>query len=296
MKGVFRKTSAPILVPVVLLAVLVFASWFFSSTSWSGAKEEDVLAKVGDFVITNQDLNEMMTKFQAFRKEKPFEPEEKKRLLDSLVKSALVAQEAEKLNLDKDPAVQSKLKLARMEVLVREYVTSQPAAKVKVSDEEVNDFMKQAPNMIPRESLMLREVVVKTEGEAKEVAKELKKGMSVVKLANERSIDPASKRYGGKLPPVSKGDGKLPKAVEEAVFKLKVGEFTAPMQTEKGWTVFFLEERKERTQKEVDALNKKAKEKIEKLIQNNKLEGVLEKAAADASSRVKVEKHYDRIK
>ena len=290
MKKVFRRT-----VVSTLLLALVFAG-IWSVKVWSQTKQDEVLAKVGDVVITSHDLDEMVKKYQAVRKGKPFGTEEKKWVLDTLVKSVLIAQEAEKLKLDKTPDVQAKLKIAKIEVLTREYITTQAVPKVKVTDQEVEDYMKQFPDLIPKESLMLREVVVKTEEEAKDVVKELKKGTSVTKLANERSIDPGSKRYGGQMQPVSKGSGKLPGNAEEAVFKLKVGEFTSPIKTDKGWVVFFLEERKERSPKEVEQLTKKVKEKVEKIVQGNKLEAIVDGIVGEVSKQTKVEKHYDRIR
>ncbi len=290
MKKVFRRS-----VVGGLLLVLVFAG-VWSVKVWSQTKQDEVLAKVGDVVITSRDLDDMVSKYQAFRKGKPLGVEDKKGVLDNLVKTVLIAQEAEKLKLDKAPDVQAKLKIAKIEVLAREYISTQAVPKVKVTDQEVQDYMKQFPNLIPKESLMLSKVVVKTEEEAKDIVKELKKGTPFTKLANERSIDTGSKRYGGQMPPVSRGDGKVSKDIEEAVFKLKTGEFTNPIKTDEGWAVFFLREKKERTPQEMERLTKTVKEKVEKIVQGNKLEVIVDGVVADVSKQTKVEKYYDRIK
>ncbi len=290
MKKVFRRS-----VVGGLLLALVFAG-VWSVKVWSQTKQDEVLAKVGDVVITSRDLDDMVSKYQAFQKGKQLGVEEKKGVLDNLVKTVLISQEAEKLKLDKAPDVQAKLKIAKIEVLAREYIATQALPKVKVTDQEVVDYMKQFPNLIPKESLMLGKVVVKTEEEAKDVVNELKKGTPLTKLANERSIDTGSKRYGGQMPPVARGDGKLPKDVDEAVFKLKVGEFTNPIKTDEGWAVFLLREKKERTPQEMERLTKTVKGKVEKIVQGNKLEAIVDGIVADISKQTKVEKYYDRIK
>jgi len=282
-------------VVTILLITLAFGFGLWSMKSWSQVKQDEVLARIGDTVITNHDLNEMMSKFEPFRKGKPFEMEEKKQLLDGLVKNILIAREAEKLRLDKDAAVQARLKIAKIEVLIKEYMTSQVAPKIKVTDQEVDDYLKQYPDLIPRESLLLRAVVVNTEEEGKEIVKELKKGTSIGKLATERSIDP-SKRYAGRIGTFSRGSGKLPKGLEEVVFKLKVGEFTNPVKLEKGWIIYYVEERLEKTQKEMDALNKKVRVKIDQLVKSNKIEAILDKVVGEVSKDAKIEKFYDRIK
>jgi peptidyl-prolyl cis-trans isomerase C len=282
-------------VVTILLITLAFGFGLWSMNSWSQVKQDEVLAKIGDTVITNHDLTEMMSKFEAFRKGKPFEMDEKKQLLDSLVKSVLIAREAEKLKLDKDAAVQARMKISKIDILSKEYIISRVAPKIKVTDQEVDDYLKQYPDLIPRESLLLRAVLVNTEEEAKEIVKELKKGTNIGKLATERSID-ASKRYAGRIGTFSKGSGKLPKSVEETIFRLKVGEFTNPVKLEKGWIIYYVEERLEKTQKEMDVLNKKVRVKIEQLVKGNKMEEILNKVVGEVSKDAKIEKFYDRIK
>ena len=271
--------------------VLGLSLW--SVKAWTEVKEEQVLAKVGNQAITQADLDEIAAKYQGMRKDQPFSPEEKKNLLDSAVKIALIVQEAERLQMDKKPAFETKMRNFKKELLMREYVTSLIEPTIKVTDAEVEDYLKQSPNLIPRESLTLREIVVKEEKEAKEIIGELKKGVAFSKLATEKSIAP-SKRNGGRMGMVTRG--KLPPPVEEAAFKMKVGESAGPIKTDQGYTILYLDERKERTQKEMDALMAKVKIKVADLLKNRKVEEEMEKRVKDLSSRTKVEKHYERVK
>lgn len=271
--------------------IMGFSLW--SMRAWTDVKEEEIVAKVGNYVITNADLAEMVNKYQEFRKNRPFTIEEKKIILDNFVKNLLVVQEAEKLKLDKKPSVEMQLKLLKVELLMKEYVSSLVEPQIKVTDTEIEDYLKQTPDLIPKETLTLREIVVKTEEEAKKMIQDLKKGAPFSELATDKSIAP-SKRNGGRIGMISRG--RLPKALEDVAFKLKVGEFSGPVKTDQGYTVLYLDERKERTQKEMDELKQKIKAKLEQLVKARKIEEVMEKKVQELSKNTKVEKYYERIK
>jgi len=259
----------------------------------TASKADQVLAKVGNFVITQADLDEMMNKFKALRKDRPYSPEEKKELLDSIVKQVLIVQEAEKLKLDRNPAIDTKLKMAKIEILMREYVTTVVEPKVQVTDKDVEDYISQTPDLIPKETVTLKEIVVKTEPEAREVMNELKKGTNFSTLAAQKSIAP-SKVHGGRLgTPISKG--RIPKELEAVAFKLKVGEYSDPIKTENGFTILFLEDKKVRSKKEMDDLMEKVKVRIEQLLKSRKIEEVMEKKVEDLTKNTKIEKYYDKI-
>ena len=278
---------------VLFLIALVTGVSLWSIRGWTDAKEEQILAKVGKDDITMADFTEMVNKYQASRKDRPFTAEEKKGMLDNLVKTHLIVQEAERLKLDEKPSIKRQLRLSKIELMMREYVSSLVEPQVKVTNEEMEDYLKQTPNLIPKETLSLKEIVVKTDKEAKEIYQELKNGGSFVKLAADKSIAP-SKRYGGTIGPISRG--KLPKALEDVAFKLKVGEFSEPIKTDQGYTLLLLDERKERTQKEMDQLKEKVKEKVEPYLKSRKIEEIMEKKVQELSKNTKIEKYYDQIK
>lgn len=277
----------------LLLIALITGVSLWSMKAWTEVKEENILAKIGNYIITDNELTEMVKKYQVMRKERPFSIEEKKMILDNFIKTVLIVQEAERLKLDKKPSIETQLKLSKVEILMKEYVSSLIEPQIKVTDAEVDDYLKQTPDLIPKETLALREIVVKSEKEAEEIIKELKKGTSFSKLAADKSIAP-SKRNGGRIGMVSKG--RLPKPLEDAAFKLKVGEFSEIVKTDQGHTILLLDEKKERTQKEIEELKGKVKVRIEQLIKSRKIEEIMEKKVEELSKNTKIEKYYDKIK
>jgi parvulin-like peptidyl-prolyl isomerase len=236
----------------------------------------------------------MVKEYEAMRRGQKLSDQEKKMVLDNIVKNFLIVNEAERLKMDKKAEIESQLKILKMKLLMKEYVHSMVEPKIKVSDEEVEEYMKQTSDLIPKEGLMLREIVVKSEEEAKAIYNELKKGGDFSKIAAEKSIAP-TKIYGGRI----KGEisrGKLPKELEEVAFKLKVGELSKPIKTEQGYVILLLDARKERTQKEIDELKGKIRGKIEGIIKHKKTEEIMEKKVEELSKNIKVEKYYDRIR
>jgi len=275
-----------------LLFTLIFFI-FGSSVSFS-KEDENIVARVGNYIITKVDFDQMVKEYEAMRRGQKLSDQEKKMVLDNIVKNFLIVNEAERLKMDKKAEIESQLKILKMKLLMKEYVNNVVEPKIKVSDEEVEEYMKQTSDLIPKEGLMLREIVVKSEEEAKAIYNELRKGGDFSKIAAEKSIAP-TKIYGGRI----KGEisrGKLPKELEEVAFKLKVGELSKPIKTEQGYVILLLDARKERTQKEIDELKGKIRGKIEGIIKHKKTEEIMEKKVEELSKNIKIEKYYDRIR
>ena len=269
-----------------LLALLLF--WVPKLFSES----ETILAKIGKTVITQSDLNEYMEKMAQLKKGDAFSSEDKKVLLDSLVRGAIITMEAEKEKLDQKPEIKSKLNIFRSDLLIQEYVNTKIQPFAAVTDKEIDEKFKGNPNLLPKETLTLKEIVVKTEKEAESIYKDLKKGEDFSKLASEKSVAP-SKTKGGQMRPISKGY--LPKDLEEVAFNLKKGEFSKPIKTEEGFYILYLVERKERSPEELKRLEGIIKEKIKKIEESRKLEAMIEMKVEELKKDTKIEVYYNRI-
>jgi peptidyl-prolyl cis-trans isomerase C len=254
------------------------------------SESEVVLAKVGDTVITQKDFEEFLRKNAAMRKNKPYSPEEKKAMLDNLIRSLAVVAEAEKEKMDQTPDFKSKMKIYRIELLTQEYFAK--TLTVTVTDAEIDAVLKQYPDVVPKETLQMKEIMVKTEKEANAVYDELKKGADFTKTAVDKSMA-ATKIAGGNMRPVTRG--MLPKPMEEIAFSLKQGEFSKPIKTDKGYYILYLTERKERTPEEVEKLMAQVKEKLKSIEASKKAQELSIKKADELKGKMKVEAYYDRI-
>ena len=121
-------------------------------------------------------------------------------------------------------------------------------------------------------------ILVKTEEEAKEIKKKLDKGEDFSKLAKEYSLD-ENKDSGGSLGYFS--NGQMVQNFENATASLKIGQISSPVQTEFGYHIIKLEDKRKIKPESYESMKAKirdilatkyVKEYLEKLQEQNKVE------------------------
>jgi len=275
----------------VTFAIIIGLCGFGASRLFS---EEKILARVGEKVVTQSDFDELLKRYEQFHKgDEPYTLNEKKRFLDSLIRNTIIVMVAEKEKVNERPEFQSKLKMLRNELLINEYVTAKIAPSISVSDGEVDELMRMNPNLVPKGTLTLKEILVKTEKEAEAIYQDLKKGADFSKIATEKSIA-QSKTNEGLMGTVS--IGQLPPNLETAVSNLKEREFSKPIQSDEGFRILYLVSRKERSPQEMKEIEVKVRDKIIQLQKNNKINAEIEKKVEELKKQIKIESYSDQLK
>jgi len=105
-------------------------------------------------------------------------------------------------------------------------------------------------------------ILLESEEEANVIKLELDAGADFATLAKERSTGPSGPS-GGELGWFSKG--RMVPAFEEAVLKLKSGEISAPVQTQFGWHVIILNERRKTAAPEFEAVREELATRLQNL-------------------------------
>lgn len=169
---------------------------------------------------------------------------------NQLIGRELFAQQARKLGLDRDPAVQARIRMGNEEILARayqqDYIARNPPTEEQLRKEY--DSTKQRSG---DKEFHLRQIVLATEDEAKGVIARLRSGESLQSLATQ-SRDESSRNRGGDLGWISPGN--LLPQFAEAVQKLNKGQYTAqPVRSPAGWHVLLLEEQRPFTMPPYDA-------------------------------------------
>ncbi|WP_135555213.1 peptidylprolyl isomerase [Paenibacillus cymbidii] len=117
---------------------------------------------------------------------------------------------------------------------------------VTVTEGEVDEYIQKHPEEFRSHvQLHLLQIVGATLEQANRTLDLLRSGQDFAKLARDRSIDTATAGDGGDLGWVEENDPFLPPPVMKAASKLKTGEVSAPVQTENGFVVIKLVDRKE---------------------------------------------------
>ena len=209
----------------------------------------------------------------------PDSPEMRKGIRDALINQEVIAQEAVKRGLEKQPNVAAKIELDRQSVLVNAYF-EEHFRKNPLSDDVLRKEYDQLKPQIPAKEYKVRHILVDKEDEAKNIVAQIRKGVSFEKLAAEHSKDPGSKGRGGDLDwsPAER----YVKPFAEAVMRLKKGQISdPPVQTDFGFHVIRVDD--ERAAK-VPSFEE-AKGQLQQMIQNQ----MVQKMIADLRAKAKVE-------
>lgn len=172
------------------------------------------------------------------------------RVLNDLVDQRLLALEAARLDLEDGAEARRRLAAAQerilgnilVETVVSELVTEE--AVQRVYDEQ----SRLAPTAMERRA---RHILVETREEADELARLLAEGADFAQLAARVSQDPATRFDGGDLGYFTR-NGILP-AFADVAFDTPVGDVSAPFQTEYGWHVLTVTDRRRQPRPGLDA-------------------------------------------
>jgi peptidyl-prolyl cis-trans isomerase C len=202
--------------------------------------EDAVVAKVDGVEIKQSELDFAASEVGAQLSSYP-EADRKRLLLQFVIENQLMAQAAEKDKLDAAPDFGDRIKYHRTRALRDAYFdknvrngVSEDEAK-KLYDDKIKDVK-------PEPEIHARHILVDTEAEAKEVAERLKKGEDFAVVAKEKSKDTSAD--GGDLGFF--GKGQMLKPFEDAAFALDVGQISEPVQTQFGWHIIKVEEKRDR--------------------------------------------------
>jgi peptidyl-prolyl cis-trans isomerase C len=202
------------------------------------AQSGSSLAKVNGVAIPQSRL-EFIVKARTLQGQ-PDSPETRKTLREDLITEEVIAQEALKKGLDKDPDFITQLEMARQTALVRayqvDYIKNHP-----VSDEELRKEYEAVKAQMGDKEYKAHHVLVGSEAEAKDIIARIKKGTKLEKIAQEKSLDTGSKAKGGELEWSPAASYVQP--FGEALTKLSKGQLTEqPVHTNFGYHVIRLDD------------------------------------------------------
>jgi len=164
-----------------------------------------------------------------------------RKVMEEVVDQKLLAAEAVKRKLDKDPAAQRRLAAARERILGDMLVES--VVSDAVSENAVRGLYQEQLKLAKQsEQIRARQIVSATAAEAEAVQKLLASGASFEALAMERSVDAATRFNGGDLGYFT--TDVMPEAYDTALKTAKVGEVVGPFAVEGGWALVKVEDRR----------------------------------------------------
>ena len=218
---------------------LLLVAAFIACVPLAARADDPVVAKVNGADIKQSDLDFAATEVGAQLAN--FPPEDRRRmLLQFVIENELMAEAAVKDGLDSGQSFEDRLKYHRRRTLRDAYFDK--SVRNAVPEEEAKKIYDQkVAGLKPEEEIHARHILVATEAEAKEIQERLKKGEDFATVAKEKSKDPSAE--GGDLGFF--GRGQMLKPFEDAAFALKEGEISNPVQTQFGWHIIKVEEKRD---------------------------------------------------
>ena len=163
------------------------------------------------------------------------------RLVDDIIDSRLAAAAGNEAGLTKDPEILRQMSIAAQRVLAEAWVSGE--IRKRVTDAELKAaYDTYIADTGSREEVKARHILVTEKQTAEEIIKRLKGGADFITLAKEKSTGPSGPN-GGDLGYFGRG-AMLP-AFETAAFELDIGQHSqSPVQTQFGWHVILVEDKR----------------------------------------------------
>jgi peptidyl-prolyl cis-trans isomerase C len=201
---------------------------------------DTVVATMGDQTITEADIAFAAEDLQENLQQIP--PEQRRGFLVSvLIDMKLMAKAAREAGMDQTELFQRRSQYLEESALRRAFFGEKIAAMITSETLKV-DYDAYVAGFVPQEEAHARHILVATKQEADAVSAELAGGKPFEVLAMEKTIDPSGKQNGGDLGFF--GKGQMVPEFEAAAFALEPGQVSEPIESQFGWHIIKLEEKR----------------------------------------------------
>jgi len=244
--------------------------------SVSAAAQDAVVAKVNGKTITEADMRLAEAELGSDLGSLP-DVTKRRVLAEFLIENQLFADAAEAQKLAAGPDFNERMQYWRRRSLRDLYFDK--TVKDTVSDAEAKNFYDSQVGSAKTEEVRARHILVESKEKARELFEKVAYGTDFAELAKQHSKDPGSKDQGGDLGYFSKGQ--MVPQFEEAAFKLQKGEVSQPFETQFGWHIIKVDDRRAGQAVPYDAV----KDRILATIIHQKAQ----KIAGDLRTKAKIE-------
>ncbi len=215
---------------------------------------ENQLAPMAAF-MTPEQLKEQKSKSLEQYKD----PQAKQQFLQAWLAQEMLYRQALEEQLAEKPEVKRLLADLTASLLSQQLMNVQLASKINVTETDLQTYYAANKNQyVEPAAAGISHILVKNEQQAKDLIKRIKDGEDFAKLAAEFSEDPATKAGGGKIEADVTRGSYVPvigdaNELNEKIFAAEPNAvLDEPFETEKGWEVIKLDEKRPERQKSFD--------------------------------------------
>jgi peptidyl-prolyl cis-trans isomerase C len=228
------------------------------------AKGEVILARIGNDVVTEGDLNREIQKMPPWSQRNFSEPEQKAQFLKQYLAEHLLYKKALRMELDKDPEVMRQAQDYLRQSVVRKLLDDEVKSKVKTTPEDVRLYYDaNKDTFVEKAKARAAHILIKDETKAKELIEKIEGGEKFEELAREHSEDEKTKEKGGELAGWITEGGSIPgigpnPEFVKAIFETEKGKTTGLIEDDSGSHIFKVLEKKAQRQRPFDEVQKEA--------------------------------------
>lgn len=213
------------------ILLLIF---FLLQLSAFAAREDSVIASAGHLTITESEFKELFEHQPQINREAVYNLERKKKdFLYSLIAEKLMAMEAESIGLDKEELNETAYPLIEKLILRDALYKEEVLNKISITEDELKEGMMRLFTDLKVSSIFSPDSTVI---------------FSVYKSLNEgKPFDSLYYLQPVQLPQQIIEFDHVQEEIEDKLYSLSEGEFTAPVKNSSGWIIFKLDEKIERS-------------------------------------------------
>ena len=237
-------------ISILKVAVVAISLLFVNSSAIAQADQKrasnnvDFFATVNGTPLTNG-LLELNVKAAMAQGQKD-SPELQRALKDELINRELLTQEAIKRGLDKDIDFRDQIAQLKQTLMIQAFLENH-FQKNPISDAQLREEFDRQKKLIGEgasaSQYRLSQIIVTTETDALDLIRRIQKGELFGKLAQEYSIDQASRANGGQIGWVL--PGQVVPQVANVIVNMNKGAVTnAPIQTQGGWVIVKVDDKR----------------------------------------------------
>ena len=229
---------------LVLTAVLALA--LGALPLWAAP---NVISQVGQETITDGDLRFILSQHangneaMAMIMMAQMSEEEKIDFVSQITDALLLAQAAQRKGYQLEDSVARRLRWDAIQTLSQAYMT-QVAGNWDLSEKAMETYYEtHRDEFVQNEAVHVRHVLVDSQERARSILLRAMSGENFAEMAAKESLDQGSARKGGDLGWL--GRGQATHSFEEVAFSLKAGRLGGPVESDFGWHVLEVLERRE---------------------------------------------------
>lgn len=245
-----------------LLSIALLAATLAACNSGSSGDDSAVLATVNGKPIT-ANMMSAYVRSQTNGQDIQLNDLQRQAVLKSMVNMELLAQAARKDGVDRKPEVAADIAMNDNGLLAQADIM-QYLKDHQPTDAQLQAAYQEQAKGVDTHEYKARHILVKDEGQAKDIIAQLSKGGNFTALAKKYSLDPGSKDTGGDLGDWFPASSMVPE-FGAALATLKKGEYTKqPVQTKYGWHVIQLEDVRDQPAPTFEQMHEKLAEQMQR--------------------------------